>query len=127
MTHRLKDKEVQKATNKSGGGQTSKSTDKNPTHQYSNKASSGTRGGPVCYDRSILTKGCNGKYPKDHISVHCVQQAGWVLMSCFDMLLPYRCNSDRWVDSAGWRVARCALVSRHARNQSCPLRFVLVH
>ena len=36
------DKEVQKVTNKSGGGQTLKSVDKNPTHQHSNKASSGT-------------------------------------------------------------------------------------
>ena len=43
------DKEVQKATNKSGGSQTLKSADKNPTH-HSNKASSGTRDGPVCYD-----------------------------------------------------------------------------
>ena len=44
------DKEVQKATNKSGGSQTSKSVDKNPTGQPSNKASSETRDGPVCYD-----------------------------------------------------------------------------
>ena len=44
------DKEVQKATNKSSGGQTSKSADKNPTGQPSNKASSGTRNSPVCYD-----------------------------------------------------------------------------
>ena len=44
------DKEIQKATNKSGGGQTSKSADKNQNHQHSNKASSGTRDSPVCYD-----------------------------------------------------------------------------
>ena len=44
------EKEVQKATNKSGDGQTSKSADKNPTGQPSNKALSGTRDGPVCYD-----------------------------------------------------------------------------
>ena len=35
------DKEVQKATNKSGGSQTLKSADKNPACQHSNKASSG--------------------------------------------------------------------------------------
>ena len=82
------DKEVPKATNKGGGGQTLKSVDKNPTHQHNNKASSGTQDGPVSYDQSILTKGCKDKYLKDHISVHCVQQAGQVLcMSCFDMLL----------------------------------------
>ena len=44
------DKEVQKATNKSSGGQASKSADRNPTGQPSNKASSGTRDGPVSYD-----------------------------------------------------------------------------
>ena len=38
------DKEVRKATNKGGGSQTSKSSDKNPTGQPSNKASLGTRG-----------------------------------------------------------------------------------
>ena len=43
------DKEVQKA-NKSGGSQTSKSADKNPTHQHSNKASSETWDGAVCYN-----------------------------------------------------------------------------
>ena len=81
------DKEVQKATNKSGGGQTSKSADKNLTCQPSNKASSGTRHSPVCYDQSILTEGCRDKYLKDYISVHCVQLAGHVLfMSCIDML-----------------------------------------
>ena len=81
------DKEVQKATNKSSGGQTSKSADKTPTGQPSNKASSGARDRPICYDQSILTEGCRDKYPKDHISVHCVQQVGRVLlMSCFNML-----------------------------------------
>ena len=45
------------------------------------------RDGPVCYDQSILTKGCRDIYPKDHISTHCVQWAGCILlMSCFDML-----------------------------------------
>ena len=35
------DKEVRNTTKKSGGSQTSKSADKNPTLQHSNKASSG--------------------------------------------------------------------------------------
>ena len=68
------EKEVQKATNKNSGGQTLKSVDKNPNGQPSNKASSGMRNGPVCYDRSILTKGHRDKHPKDHILVHCVWQ-----------------------------------------------------
>ena len=81
------DKEVQKATNKSCGSQTSKSVDKNPTHQPSNKALSGTRDGPICYNQSILAEGHKAKYLKDHISVHCIQWAGCVLlMSCFNML-----------------------------------------
>ena len=74
-------------TNKSGGSQASKSADKNLTHHSSNKTSSGTRDGPVCYNKSILTEGPQNKYPQDHISVHCVQQAGRVLlMNCFSML-----------------------------------------
>ena len=107
------DKEVQKATNKSSGSQASKSVDKNPTHLHSNKALSGTRDGPVCYDQSILAEGRKDLYPKDHISVHCVQWAGSVLlMSCFDMLPEKQKMSniffhmdvtlDRWVDSVGW-------------------------
>ena len=67
------DKEVQKAANKSGGGQTSKSVDKNPTGQPSNKASYGTRDGPVCYEQSILAEGSRDKYPKDRIPMYCVQ------------------------------------------------------
>ena len=66
-------KEVQKAANKSSSSQTSKPADKNQNGQPSNKASSGMRDRPVCYDQSILTEGCRDKYPKDHISVHCVQ------------------------------------------------------
>ena len=68
------DKEVRKATNKSGGGQTSKSVDKNPT-QHSNKA--------LGHDTSGT---CKDKYLKDHISVYCVQQAGRPLTSCFNMV-----------------------------------------
>ena len=80
------DKEVPEATNKEGGSQTSKSTDKKQAQKHSNRASSGTRDGPVCYDRDILTDGHKDKYPKDHISVHCIQWAGRVLlMSCFGM------------------------------------------
>ena len=43
-------REVQKTSDKSNGGQTSKSAGKNKTHQHSDKASSGTRDRPVCYD-----------------------------------------------------------------------------
>ena len=75
------DKGVPEATNKEDGGQTSKSMDKKPAQKHSNRASSGTRDGPVCYERDILTDGHKDKYPKDHISVHCI-----LLMSCFSML-----------------------------------------
>ena len=77
----IADKEVPKATNKEDGSQTSKSMDKKPVQQHSNRASSGTQDGPVCYNQDILSDSC-----KDHISVHCVHRAGRVLMSCFDML-----------------------------------------
>ena len=81
------DKKVSEATNKEDGGQTSKSTDKKPAQKHSNRASSGTQDGPVCYDRDILTDGHKDKYAKDHISIHCIQRAGRVLlMSCFGML-----------------------------------------
>ena len=81
---KVTDKEAPEATNKEDGSQTSKSMDKKPAEKHSNRASSGTRDGPVCYDRDILTDGHKEKYPKDHISVHCVQGAGQVLlMSCF--------------------------------------------
>ena len=72
---------------KSDGGKTSKSAGKSQACQHSDKALSGTRDRPVCYDQNFLTGGCKDKYPKDHISVHCVQQAGKVLlMSCLDVL-----------------------------------------
>ena len=81
------DKEVPKATNKEDGSQTSKSVDKKPALQHSNRASSGTQEGPVCYDRDILGNGHKDKYPKGHISFHCIQRAGRVLlMSCLNML-----------------------------------------
>ena len=83
----IADKEVPEATKKEDGGQTSKSTNKKPAQKHSNRASPGTQDGPVCYDRDILTDGHKDKYPKDHISIHCVQRAGRVLlMSCFSML-----------------------------------------
>ena len=81
------DKEVPKATNKEDGSHTLKSADKDPARQHSNKTSSGIQDSLVCYDWDVLTDGCKDKYPKDHISMHCVQRAGRVLlMSCFDML-----------------------------------------
>ena len=70
------DKEIPKATNKEDGSQTSKSMDKKPTQKHSNKASSGTQSGLVCYNRDILDDGHKDKYPKDHISIHCIQRAG---------------------------------------------------
>ena len=83
----LADKEVPKTTNKEDGGWTLKSVDKNPSQQHSNKASSGTQDSPVCYSQDVLTDDCKDKYPEDHISMHCVQRTGRVLlMSCFDML-----------------------------------------
>ena len=88
-------KKVQKVADKSGGSQTLKSVDKNPTGQPSNKALSGMRDGPVCYDRSTCAKGCRDKYPKDHISVHCVQWASCILLlSCFDMFPEKQKMSD---------------------------------
>ena len=99
------EKEAPKTTSKKDGGQTSKSVDKNPAQQHRNKASSGTWDGPVCYDQGILPEGHKDKYLKDHISVHCVQQAG-MQGSVYEVLqyatgdtkdvkhlLPYRCNS----------------------------------
>ena len=81
------DKEVPKATNKEDGGQTLKSVDKKPVQKHSNRASSGTQDSPVCYDRDILADGHKDKYPKDHISIHCIQRGGRVLlMNCFNML-----------------------------------------
>ena len=55
------DKEVPEATNKEDGSQTSKSTDKKPAQKHSNRASSGTRDGPVYYNRDILTDGHKDK------------------------------------------------------------------
>ena len=66
----ITDKEVPEATNNEDGSQTSKSTDKKPAQQHSNRASSGTQDGLVCYSRDILTDGHKDKYPKDHISIH---------------------------------------------------------
>ena len=106
------DREVQKTTDKSDGGQTSKSVGKNPVCQHSDKALSGTQNGPVSYDQNFLTEGHKDKYPKDHISVHCVQWAGQIfLMSCFDMLPEGQKMSniffhtyvnDRWINPTRW-------------------------
>ena len=114
-----------------------KSADKNPTGHPSNKASSGTRDGPVCYDRSILAKGCKDKYPQDHIPVHCVQWAGCVLLMSFSGILPEKqkmlnifFHSDITLTDMsilqGGKWPGMPLVSRHARNWCCSLRFVLV-
>ena len=89
------DKEVPKATNKEDGGKTSRSMDKKPVHKCSNRASSGSQDGPVCCDRDILADGHKDKYPKDHISIRCIQRAGRVLlMNCFSMLKEEQKMSD---------------------------------
>ena len=83
----LPSNEGQEATNKEDDGKTLKLTDKKPVQKHSNRASSGSRDGPVCYDKDILTRGQKDKYPKDHISIHCIQRAGRVLlMHSFNML-----------------------------------------
>ena len=80
------DNEGQEATNKEDSGQTSKPVDKKPVQKCSNRASSGSQDGLVSYDKDVLTNGQKDKYPKDHISVHCVQRAGRILLMCsFDI------------------------------------------
>ena len=82
-------------TNKDDGGETSKPTDEKPVKKCSNQASSGSRNGPVSYDKDILAKGQKNKYTKDQISVHCVQRAGRVLlMHSFNMLQDSQKMSD---------------------------------
>ena len=76
----LADNGGQEAINKKDGSQTSKPTDKKPAQKCSNQASSGFQDGPVNYDKDILAKGQKNKYPKDHISIHCVQRVGRVLL-----------------------------------------------
>ena len=91
----LIENEGQEATNKEADGQTSKPTDKKPVQKCSNQASSGSRDGPVSYEKKVLTKGQKMKYPKDHISVHCSQRAGRVLlMHSFDILQDSQKMSD---------------------------------
>ena len=93
----IADKEVPEATNKEDGGQTSKSMDKKPAQKQSNRASSGTRDGPVYYNRDILTDGHKDKYLKDHISVHYIQRAGRVhLMSCLRRNRKFQTSSSIW-------------------------------
>ena len=84
----LTNNEGQEVTNKEDGGQTSKPADKKPVQKCSNRALSGSQDGPVSYNKDVLSDGQKNKYPKDHISVHCVQRAGRrvLLMCSFDML-----------------------------------------
>ena len=91
-------KEVPKATNKEDGSQTSKSTDKKPAQQHSNRASSGTQDDLVCYYKDILTDGHKDKCPKDHISVHCIQRAGRVLLiSCLRRNRKCQTSFSTWI------------------------------
>ena len=53
----LPDNEGQEATNKEDDGKTLKHTDKKPVWKCSNRASSGSQNGPVCYDKDVLTDG----------------------------------------------------------------------
>ena len=91
----LPDNEGQEVTNKEDGSQTLKPTDKKPVRKCSNWALSGSQDGPVSYDKDVLTKGQKNKYPKDHISVHCIQRVGRVLlMHSLDMLKDSQKMSD---------------------------------
>ena len=91
----LPDNEGQEGTNKEDGNQTAKPADKKPVQKCGKQASSGSQDGPVSYDKGILTAGQRTKYPKDHISIHCIQKAGRVLlMSSFGMLKDSQKMSD---------------------------------
>ena len=52
----LPDNEGQEATNKENGGKTLKHAEKKPVQKCSNRASSGSQDGPVCYDKDILAE-----------------------------------------------------------------------
>ena len=75
--------------------QTPKSGDKKPVQKCDMWSSSGSQDGPVSYDKNILTTGQKTKYPRDHISVRCIQRAGRVLlMTFFGMLKECQKVSD---------------------------------
>ena len=91
----LPNNEGQEATNKEDDGKILKPTDKKPVQKHSNRASSGSRDGLVCYNKDVVARGQKDKYPKNHISVHCIQWAGRVLlMHSFDMLKDSQKMSD---------------------------------
>ena len=91
----LADQEGQEATNKEDDGQTSKPQDKKPVQKHSNRASSGSRDGPVSSDKDILARGQKNKYPKDRVSIHCIQRADRVLlMHSFNMFKDSQKMSD---------------------------------
>ena len=93
--HTLPNNEGQEATNKEDDSQTLKPTDKKPVQKRSNRASSSSQDGQVCYDKDILARGQKDEYPKDCISVHCIQRSGRVLlMHSFDMLKDSQKMSD---------------------------------
>ena len=68
----LTDNEGQEETNKEDDSKTLKPANKKPAQKHSNRASSGSPHGPVSYDKDILAKSQKTKYPKDHISIHCI-------------------------------------------------------
>ena len=83
----LQDNEGHEETNKEDGDQTAKPGDKKQVQKHGNQASSGSQDGPVSHDKDVLTADQKTKYPKDHISIHCIQRANMVLlMSSFGML-----------------------------------------
>ena len=91
----LPDNEGQDGTNKEGGYQTAKSGDKKPVQKHDMQSSSGSRDGPVSYNKDVLATGQKTKYPRDHISFHYIQRASRVLlMSSFSMLKEGQKMSD---------------------------------
>ena len=80
------DRQVQKTTNKRDDGQTSKSAGKNPAHQHSNKALSGTWEGPH------FCALCRGGLlsPSYELLQYATRRTEDV-----EHILSYRCNSDR--------------------------------
>ena len=91
----LQDNEGQEETNKEDGDQTTKPGDKKPVQKHGNWASSGSQDGLVSHDKDVLAAGRKTKYPKDHISIHCIQRASRVLlMSSFGMLKDGQKMSD---------------------------------
>ena len=62
-------------------------TDKKPAQKHGDQGPAGFRDSPISHDPKVLAEGQRRKYLQDHISVHCAQRAGRVLLlSWFGML-----------------------------------------